>query len=65
MKRWSVSLFGALAAVTILLAVATVWLFLTNPVIVVNAVNEGQVTPLVASLAQAIYDALRGLLKYL
>ena len=65
MKRWSISLFGAIAVVTVLLAVATVWLFLTDPVTVVNAVNEGQITPLVTSIAQALFDALRGLLKYL
>ena len=51
--------------VSIVLAVATVWLFLTNPVTVANAVNEGDVSPLVRSLAEALYAALRGLLRYL
>ena len=37
-----VSLFTAIAVLSIVLAVATVWLFLTNPVTVVNAVNEGE-----------------------
>jgi hypothetical protein len=60
-----VSLFSAIAVLSILLAVATVWLFLTNPVTVVNAVNEGEITPLVRDLAQVIFDALRGILKYL
>jgi hypothetical protein len=47
------------------LAGATIWLFLTNPVTVANAINEGDVTPLVRNLAQVIYQALSGLLKYL
>jgi len=47
------------------LAAATIWLFLTNPVTVATAVNEGDVTPLVRQLAQVLYQALSGLLKYL
>lgn len=65
LQRVGVSLFTLIAVVSILLAAATVWLFVTNPVTVANAVNEGEITPLVSSLAQAIYAALRGLLKYL
>jgi len=51
--------------VSIVLAAATIWLFLTNPITVANAVNEGDVSPLVRNLAQVIYQALSGLLKYL
>lgn len=65
MKTWSVSLFGALAAVSVILATATIWLFLTNPVTVATAVNEGEITPFVRDLAQILFDALRGLLRYL
>lgn len=65
LQRLSVSLFGAVAVVSVVLAVATVWLFLTNPVTVANAVNEGDVSPLVRDLADAIFNALRGLLRYL
>ena len=61
----SVSLFSAIAVVSIVLAVATVWLLLTNPVTVANAVNEGEITPVVRDLAQFLYEALRGILKYL
>ena len=59
------SLFGAISVVSVVLAMATVWLFITNPVTVANAVNEGDVSPLVRDLAQALYAALRGLLRYL
>ena len=65
LQRLSVSLFSAIAVVSIVLAVATVWLFLTNPVTVANAVNEGDVSPLIRDLATALFSALRGLLKYL
>ena len=64
-QRLSLSLFGVIAFVSIVLAAATVWLFLTNPVTVANAVNEGEVSPLVRDLAQVLYNALSGLLKYL
>jgi len=65
LQRWSASLFGAIAVVSVLLAASTVWLFLTNPVSVANAINEGDVSPLVRDLAQALFNALRGLLRYL
>jgi hypothetical protein len=64
-QRISVSLFSLVAVVSIALAGATIWLFLTNPVTVANAINEGDVTPLVRNLAQVIFQALSGLLKYL
>jgi len=51
--------------VGIALAGATIWLFLTNPVTVANAVNEGEISPLVRNLAQVLYQALSGILKYL
>ena len=60
-----VSLFSAVAVLSVVLAVATVWLFLTSPVTVVTAVNQGEITPLVRDLAQLLFDALRGILKYL
>jgi hypothetical protein len=64
-QRVGISLFTLIAVVSILLAAATIWLFVTNPVTVATAVNEGEITPLVRSLAQAIYAALSGILKYL
>jgi hypothetical protein len=56
---------GVIATVSVVLAGATVWLFLTNPVTVANAVNEGSISPFVRELAQVILNALSGLLKYL
>ena len=60
-----VSPFTALAGWSLGLAVATVGQFRPNPVPVGNAVNEGEITPLVRNLAQVLFEALRGILKYL
>jgi hypothetical protein len=57
--------FGAIAIIAVVLAVATVWLFLTDPVTVANAVSEGTVSPFVRDLAEVLLAALQGLLKYL
>lgn len=65
LQRVGVSLFGAVVVVAVVLAVATVWLFLTNPVTVATAVNEGEVSPFMRNLARVLLDALQGLLKYL
>lgn len=56
------ALVGALAAV---IAGATIWLVLTDPVTVANAIDEGQISPLVRQLADVIFAALAGLLEYL
>jgi hypothetical protein len=64
-QRIGISLFTLIAAVSIVLAAATIWLFVTNPVTVANAVNEGEVTPFVRNLAEVLYNALRGILRYL
>jgi hypothetical protein len=55
-------LIGAVAAV---IAAATIWLLLTDPVTVATAVEAGEVTPLVRQLAEVLYNAIVGLLDYL
>ena len=64
-ERIGLSLFGAVALLVVGVAVATIWLFLTNPVTVATAVSEGDVSPFVRDLADVILQALQGLLKYL
>jgi hypothetical protein len=64
-ERIGMSLVGAIALLAVVLALATVWLFLTNPVTVATAVNEGEISPVVRDLAQLLLQALEGLLKYL
>jgi len=65
LARMSLSLFGMIAVVAAVLATATIWLVLTDPVTVANSVSEGDVSPLVRQLASAVYEALKGLLRYL
>lgn len=65
MKRFSISLFVVIAIVSIVLAAATIWLFVTSPVTVATAVNEGEISPFVRSLAEVLLTAFGGLLKYL
>jgi hypothetical protein len=61
----SFSLVGMVGVLALVMAGATVWLLLTDPVTVAESVDSGEVSPLVRSLAGAIFEALRGLLKYL
>jgi MFS superfamily sulfate permease-like transporter len=53
---------GLVAAV---IAAATIWLLLTDPVTIASAVEQGEVSPLVLQLADVIYKALASLLDYL
>jgi hypothetical protein len=64
--------FSRVTSVAVLIAVgaavlagATIWLVLTDPVTVASAVESGEVTPLVRRIAEVIYSALSGLLGYL
>jgi len=57
--------FVTLAVLSAIVAAATIWLTLTDPVTVADAVDTGQVSPLVRQLASVLYGALSGLLKYL
>ena len=65
LEGFGLGVFGAIAVIAVVLALATVWLFLTNPVTVATAVNEGTISPLVRELAAVLLAALQGLLKYL
>jgi len=53
---------GVLAAT---LAAATIWLLLTDPVTVADAVSEQDVTPFVRQLVNVIFQVLRQLVRYL
>ena len=59
------SLVGIVGLFALVIAGATVWLVLTDPVTVAESIDAGEVTPLVQSLAGSIYDALVRLLRYL
>jgi hypothetical protein len=62
---FSFSLVGTVGVLALVLAGATVWLLLTDPVTVAESVDSGEVTPLVRSLAGSLYEALVRLLRYL
>ncbi len=59
------SLGGLVAIFAAIVAAATIWLVLTDPVTVATAVDEGEISPLVRQLAQVLYNAVAGLLEYL
>ena len=59
------SLIGVIALIVVIIALAAVWLFLTNPVTVATAVSDGEISPFVRDLADVLLRALQGLLKYL
>ena len=59
------SLVGIVGLFAAVIAGATVWLLLTDPVTVAESMDSGEVTPLVQSLAGSIYDAIVRLLRYL
>ncbi len=65
LARTVLSLAGVVAAVATTLAIATLWLLLTEPVTVADAVAKGDVSPLMSALAGVIANAVRGLLDYL
>lgn len=64
--------FGRATSVAVLLGVgaaviagATIWLVLTDPVMVATSLESGEVTPLVRRIADVLFSALAGLLDYL
>lgn len=56
------AVIGLLAATV---AGATIWLLLTDPVTVANAVSSGDVAPVVRAIGEVLFDALRGLFRFL
>ena len=65
LARTTLSLAGVVVAVATTLAVATLWLLLTEPVTVADAVARGDVSPIMSALAGILGSAIRGLLDYL
>lgn len=63
--RTTLSLAGVVVAVAATLAIATLWLLLTEPVTVADAVAKGDVSPIMSALAGVLASAVRGLLDYL
>jgi hypothetical protein len=63
--RWGLSLVAIIGLLAATIAGATIWLLITDPVTVSNAVAKGDVRPIVSELGKVLYNALQGLFKYL
>lgn len=63
--RISMGIAGVVGLVAGTLAGATIWLLLTDPVTVADAVSEQDVTPFVRQLADVLFQAIRQLARYL
>lgn len=63
--RLSLSLAAVIGIVATALAGATIWLLITQPVTVADALATGEVSPLMRAIAGALYNALEGVAKYL
>ena len=56
------AVIGLLAAT---IAGAAIWLMVTDPVTVANAVSAGEISPIMEAIGAVLFDALRGLFRYL
>ena len=66
--RVSASLIGVIGVMAALVSGAIVWLRVTDPVQVADAARAaatGDLTPIVQAIGAVLYDALRGLFKFL
>ena len=67
-SRFSLSLVGVVGVFVAVLSAAALWLAVSDPVstaTAVDAATQGDVSPMVKALSGVLYDALRGILKYL
>jgi hypothetical protein len=66
--RFSLSLLGVIGVFVVVMAVAALWLTISDPVSTATAIDkasQGDVSPIIKALAGALYDAFQGLIKYL
>jgi hypothetical protein len=63
--RITLSLAGIVGTLTVAFTGALIWLLVTQPVSTTEKVANGEISPLVRSVAGVLYQALQGLLKYL
>lgn len=61
----SFSVVGIVGLLALIIAGATIWLLLTDPVTVAESMDSGELSPLLGSIAGSLYDAIVRLLKYL
>jgi hypothetical protein len=63
--RWSVSIVAVIGLLAATIAGAAIWLMVTDPVTVANAVSAGEISPIMEAIGAVIFNALRGLFRYL
>jgi hypothetical protein len=61
----TLSLAGIIGILTAAFAGGLIYLLVTQPVSTAENLANGEVSPLVRAVAGVLYDALRGILKYL
>ena len=59
------SIAGLIGVVAAIVAGSAIWLVLTEPVAIVNAVDTGEISPLVRQLAAVIYATMARVIDYL
>ena len=67
-SRFSLSLVGVVGVLVAVLSAAALWLAVSDPVstaTAVDAATQGDPSPMIKALSGVLYDALRGILKYL
>ena len=65
LMRLSLSFVGVMGVLAATVAAALIWLLITDPVTVADAVSQGDVSPLLSALGTLIYDSLKDVLGYL
>ncbi len=61
----SLSLAGIIGILTAVFAGGLIYLLVTQPVATAGNIADGEISPLVRAVADVLFDALRGVLKYL
>lgn len=64
-SRLSVSLSAGIAVLAAVFAAALIWLLLSDPVTVADAVETGEIAPLFNEVMAVIYQAILTILDYL
>ena len=63
LNRWA-SVAGLIGVAAAIVVAAAIWLMLTAPVTVVNAIDNREISPFVRQLPGVIYETMAGLLGY-
>ena len=66
--RFSASLIGVIGLVAAMVSGTIIWLLVTDPVQVADAAkaaSSGDLSPIVQAIGAVLYDALRGLFRFL